>query len=602
MIVRHRLAALLCLTWALPLASGPLTLRADEPSDAAADPQGPAEALEDELSRGGEGEFPGQEFLDEATRLKVAARQLQDLARVIELCTKALELGVDEQNAEFAGQLIIAARLERASRLAREIFDRATPSPNWPRLARVALVDLEQVVADNPDIAEAQLLIGRLQALPGGNRDQARKAVERAIAKAGEDVGLKADALALLGELTADDEKKLGYLNQALQLVPDNVQALRSRGLYYMARNEHEKAVADFRRAVELEPEHAKTHEVLAIDLLLTGKLDEAKAQLDKAVELAPQEASAYAHRARIYLVQGQLEEALADINRAIELNKDNLGWRLLRAQIHQEAEDIAAALADVERIVAVKADFVPAIRMRAVLLAASDREDEAIAVLERALKQTPDNLELLFTLAAFQASLRQPREAVAALDRILQLDPDNFDAYRRRADTLLSIGQQAAALQDYERALKIEPKDSGVLNNLAWVLATSPEEKLRNGRRALELAQTACEVTEYKKAYILSTLAAAHAELGDFDTAVKWSQKALDLGEADVRQQLAQELESYQAQRPWRERQNVEEEGEEDEETSDAQEEGSAEDVTAETSAAEDQIAPQDAVPAKSP
>ncbi|NIL98930.1 MAG: tetratricopeptide repeat protein [Planctomycetales bacterium] len=597
MIARQGLTALLVLLLLLSLPLGPLSRAAaedparpvvDEAPPAAEDPSRepkppgnpgslddaspsppaeptelplPADQLNGELAEIEDDEFPGQVLLDEATRLKVAAKQFKDLSQVINLCTKAIELGLDDQNQEFAQQLIVAARLERASRLAHEIFDRDTPDPNWPRIARIALVDLEEVVGKNEDIAEAQLLIGRIQALPGGDREKSRQALKKAVEKSGEDIGLKADALALLGEVETDNDQKLVYLNQALQLVPDNVQALRARGLHYMAINEHEKALADFRKALEVEPEHAKTHEVLAIDLLLTGKLDEAKVQLDKAVELAPKEGSAYAHRARIHTLQGELGKALADINRAIELNSDNLSWRLLRAQIHQQDKNLDAALEDVERILVVNADLLPAIRMRAALLVALDRDDEAIAAIQRALKAAPDNVDLLFTLAGLQQSLGQPREALVILDRIAEREPDIFEVYRARADILLSMGRQAEAIRDYERALKIQPKDSAVLNNLAWVLATSPEKKLRNGQRALELAKAASEVTEYKEAHILSTLAAAYAEGGDFKTAVKWSQKALDLGEGEIREQLAKELESYQAEQPWRELQNIEEE-----------------------------------------
>jgi tetratricopeptide (TPR) repeat protein len=198
---------------------------------------------------------------------------------------------------------------------------------------------------------------------------------------------------------------------------------------------------------------------------------------------------------------------------------------------------------------------------MRAGLLASLDRSDEAIAVLQRALKVMPDNVDLMFSLAALQQSVRKPRQAIQLLDRILEKEPDSFDVYRARADALLSVGQQSEAIRDYEKALKIEPKEGGVLNNLAWVLATSPDEKLRDGRRAIELATAACEVSQYKQAHILSTLAAAYAESGDFETAVKWSQKALDLGEGEVKEQLAKELESYQASEPWRELQNIAEE-----------------------------------------
>ena len=100
------------------------------------------------------------------------------------------------------------------------------------------------------------------------------------------------------------------------------------------------------------------------------------------------------------------------------------------------------------------------------------------------------------------------------------------------------------------------------MLNNFAWVLATSPDDKLRDGKRAVQLATKACEVTKHKKAHILSTLAAAYAETGDFATALKWSQKAVELGveKKEVDDQLKQELESYKKKKPWRERQTVEE------------------------------------------
>jgi tetratricopeptide (TPR) repeat protein len=92
-----------------------------------------------------------------------------------------------------------------------------------------------------------------------------------------------------------------------------------------------------------------------------------------------------------------------------------------------------------------------------------------------------------------------------------------------------LNYGKQAEAIADYEAVLKIQPEHSGVLNNLAWTLATSPDDKLRDGERAVKLATTACEETEFKQAHILSTLAAAYAEIGDFESAVQWATKAVE-------------------------------------------------------------------------
>ena len=152
----------------------------------------------------------------------------------------------------------------------------------------------------------------------------------------------------------------------------------------------------------------------------------------------------------------------------------------------------------------------------------------------------------------------KQPHEAISEYDDMLLLDPENFLALRSRADAYLNVGKHQEAIADFEKALKIEPEDTTILNNLAWVLATSPDEKLRDGKRAVELATKACELTDYKLPHILSTLAASFAESGNFDNAVEWSQKAVDMDDPENAEQLAKELQSYQKKEPWRERQDI--------------------------------------------
>ena len=137
----------------------------------------------------------------------------------------------------------------------------------------------------------------------------------------------------------------------------------------------------------------------------------------------------------------------------------------------------------------------------------------------------------------------------------MLREHPENWLFLRGRGDALLSMGKRAEAIADFEKAAAQQPKGKDVLNNLAWLLATAPEDKLRDGKRAVTLATQACELTDYKEAYILSTLAAAYAETGDFDNAVKWSSKAVELGkDKEHADALKKELASYQAHKPWRE------------------------------------------------
>lgn len=87
----------------------------------------------------------------------------------------------------------------------------------------------------------------------------------------------------------------------------------------------------------------------------------------------------------------------------------------------------------------------------------------------------------------------------------------------------------------------------------LAWVHATHSESAFRNGIIAVEYATRACQLTDWKSAACLDILAAAYAETGDFDTAVKWELKAIATAPEDERTELRVRLELYQAAKPYR-------------------------------------------------
>ena len=182
------------------------------------------------------------------------------------------------------------------------------------------------------------------------------------------------------------------------------------------------------------------------------------------------------------------------------------------------------------------------------------DRIDEAVAAMQKLIDRDPKDPQNMLTLAGIFVAKKQSAKALDIYSKYLEKEPENGELLRGRGDAYLNLGKATEAIADYEKAYKIMPKDSGLLNNFAWVLATTPDDKLRNGKRAVEMATQACEITDYKLPHILSTLAAAYAEIGDFENAKKWSAKAVEIGLKDQDAELKKELESYQQNKPWRE------------------------------------------------
>jgi tetratricopeptide (TPR) repeat protein len=103
---------------------------------------------------------------------------------------------------------------------------------------------------------------------------------------------------------------------------------------------------------------------------------------------------------------------------------------------------------------------------------------------------------------------------------------------------------------------LQLTPEQPDLLNNLAWLLATDRDAAVRNGSEAVTLAQRACELTRRQQPALLGTLAAAHAEAGQFDEAISVAENAIALAQSNNQPAIAQRnrelLELYRARKPY--------------------------------------------------
>ena len=559
-------------------------------------------------------ETDGSAELEQAFQQKIDATSSRDLDKVVKLCEAAIKKGLDESSLAQAQQLASSVLFQQADQLGQKIFASGAQDPRWRVYRSQALNKLQKAVKFTPDMGDAFLLIAKLNALPGGDKKQSKVAIEKAVELAGDDREALSSALFYRATVAEDDEARLADLNEAIKINPENMDAIRVRGLYYIRNQEPEKALKDLGKWLESDEPNADNYNLVAQQLMMTGeKFDEAMQKeaiqiLDKAIEIAPDNPATMVMRARINLIGENLEEAVKDTSRAIELDSKNIEALLLRGSTLSELERYSDALADINKAIGISPTF-GAFQLRSMIYSQQQEFEKAIADIALLLNSDPENTMFLRQIAILFNANDEPSKAIKIYERLLKKDPkgswdkkgnqEKIAIMQRRAASLrglgdahLSTGEHTKAVEDFQEALDLgikiqgleveedveEPSslDDGVLNNLAWVLATSPDDKVRNGKLAIDYATQAAELTEFKEAHILSTLASGYAEVGDFENAIKYIKDAIELnkaaGEEAVdktrtdaqRESLGKEYESYKQKKPWRELQNVEKEKEE--------------------------------------
>jgi Zn-dependent protease len=148
--------------------------------------------------------------------------------------------------------------------------------------------------------------------------------------------------------------------------------------------------------------------------------------------------------------------------------------------------------------------------------------------------------------------------QAISEYNKAIEINPKLAAPYYNRGIIYDEKGQYDKAISDYSRAVLLEPMYLEAYNSLAWLLATCPNSRYRNGVKAVEHAQKALEIKE--DGYIVDTLAAAYAEVGRFEDAIITQKKAIALSkkEGSKRKRIdeyVERLNSYKANKPWREK-----------------------------------------------
>jgi len=241
-----------------------------------------------------------------------------------------------------------------------------------------------------------------------------------------------------------------------------------------------------------------------------------------------PDPADAAYLRAQAAYENADFDQAIKLFDEVIRLDPKYVQAYVSRGMAWNEKSEPARALKDFNDAVKVDPRFAPAFFHRGMTWSARKEYDKAVQDFNAVLALDPEDDAALFNRGVAWSQKGDHDRAIKDFDASIKLDDTFAPAFVSRGDALAAKKQYEKALKDYEESIRLDPKDGTGLNGKAWILATCPDKKYRDGKKAVVLATMACEQTRFKEAGFLETLACAHAEAGQFDEAVKWQKKAI--------------------------------------------------------------------------
>jgi len=219
---------------------------------------------------------------------------------------------------------------------------------------------------------------------------------------------------------------------------------------------------------------------------------------------------------------------------------------------VFQQLERWDEAIERYEEALRINPQFAIAHMNCGLVLRASGRTEQAIEHYRKATEIDPNFVNAYNNHGTASLSIGRNTEAIEQFEKALLVEPENFKANYHNAVALQALGRRAEALKYFELAVKLQPNNGGAHYGVAWILATAPEDELRDGQRAIKHARRAVELIQGNP-FMFDALAAAHAEVEEFAKALKWQEQAIKVAAGKNDSAFIKRLERYKQQLPYR-------------------------------------------------
>jgi tetratricopeptide (TPR) repeat protein len=347
---------------------------------------------------------------------------------------------------------------------------------------------------------------------------------------------------------------------EALRIQPDFDVARADFGKFLLSQGDTITASIVYKKGVELHPNDSDAHNNYGVVLIRASDVSGARREFEKAIALKDENAQAHHNLGVLLSTLGELDESIAQHKTAIHLEPIYVDARLDlgRALMRKGKDHLEDAAAQFREVLRLRPGHFGALYNLGLTLTMLGRSGDAIKEYTQALRTSPENAELRLALGRALVEHGNHRQAISQFTEALRLQPDNADVHYDLALALAKLGRIDEAIAHNKEALFLRPDWPEALNNLAWILATTADSRLHDPKRAVDLANRARELADYKMPLVLDTQAAALADAGKFPEAVKTAEKAIALAreahQDDVAKLIAERLALYRAGKAFRE------------------------------------------------
>ncbi len=259
----------------------------------------------------------------------------------------------------------------------------------------------------------------------------------------------------------------------------------------------------------------------------------------------------AYHHRALAWVALERRSKALTDFDEAIRI-KPNAALHINRGNTYRDMENEDAAVRDYNKALQLEPRSYLALNNRGLILSSQAKYDQARLDFDAALRLKPDFAEALNHRGVVKWKQNKPEEATKDYEAALKLERGLAEPYYNLGLIAQAEENDSKAIELYEKAIELDRSFVPANNDLAWLLATTPDESLRNPEKALKYATRACALTKMKKANMIDTLSAALAADGQYDEAIRRIDQAIRIGDKEARPNMEVRKKLYLTKVPY--------------------------------------------------